>query len=284
MPTWLTNLLSFKLPWEKAAAVAPPVMEIPDPTKLQAVQDKLDPILQAVRDIASTLSGWAVASGLLSQLDQVIAKAKEVQTAVAAASAGAAAAPSGGGGGKMSPWGGPTGQYGGLMTRPTIIGEAGPEMAIPMKDSQRSRDLLAQTASALGMYKGGKLIDNAARSKSMLESMLGTIGIDLDKMNIGGVNLGEALRRYGPGPAGAAENLGHAQEEIFHRLQGQGGGGGINLSMNSPITINGISGGDQAGSIAKEVESAMVSQTSYIREMLVQLMKAKDEERRMSYV
>jgi hypothetical protein len=226
-------------------------------------------------EASAAFQGWKVPGSLLSEMDSVVTKANEVKLAMANISMPSVpSAPVVG-----------AAQSGGLVTKPGLwqLAEHGtPEMVIPMEATQRSRDLLAQATGAIGVGNE-KLIDNAARSKSLLESVLGAIGIDLSKINVGGVNLGEVLRGYGPGAAGAAESLGKAQEEIFHRMQGQGGGGGINLSMNSPITINGVNG-DQAGSIGKEVQDAMASQTTYIREMLVQLMKAKDEERRMSYV
>lgn len=174
----------------------------------------------------------------------------------------------------------PTGQLGGLMTRPTIIGEAGPEMAIPMKDNARSRDLLMQAAEALGMGGNGKSMASAARSKTMLDSILGAMGINLDTINIGGVNLGKALGKLEPGPVGGAHNLSKMQEEIFSRMQNRERP--INLSMHSPITINGVSG--DAGSIAKEVETALANQTANIKTLLEQMKRARDEEHRTAYV
>ena len=39
---------------------------------------------------------------------------------------------------------------GGIASRPSIFGEAGPEMAIPLNGSSRSRQLLAQTQRIIG--------------------------------------------------------------------------------------------------------------------------------------
>jgi hypothetical protein len=49
-------------------------------------------------------------------------------------------------------------QYGGLVSHPTFaaLGEAGPEMVIPLNNKQRSTGLLAQTANMLGMGGAGK--------------------------------------------------------------------------------------------------------------------------------
>lgn len=44
---------------------------------------------------------------------------------------------------------------GGIASRPSIFGEAGPEMAIPLNGSSRSRQLLAQTQRILGGGGGG---------------------------------------------------------------------------------------------------------------------------------
>lgn len=50
----------------------------------------------------------------------------------------------------------PAGQYGGLFSRPTLVGEMGkPEMVIPMAGGERSRGLLSSAAQALGM--GGRM-------------------------------------------------------------------------------------------------------------------------------
>lgn len=46
---------------------------------------------------------------------------------------------------------------GGIATRPSIFGEAGPEMAIPLKRNQRSLDLLNQTADILGVPAGDNI-------------------------------------------------------------------------------------------------------------------------------
>jgi len=43
---------------------------------------------------------------------------------------------------------------GGYADKPSIFGEAGPEMAIPINNSQRSRDLLAMTSRMLGVDSG----------------------------------------------------------------------------------------------------------------------------------
>jgi len=43
---------------------------------------------------------------------------------------------------------------GGIATRPSIFGEAGPEMAIPLERSQRSRELLEQTSRIIGYDQG----------------------------------------------------------------------------------------------------------------------------------
>ncbi len=45
---------------------------------------------------------------------------------------------------------------GGIATRPSIFGEAGPEMAIPLKRSPRSYELLHKTAAILGFRNAGK--------------------------------------------------------------------------------------------------------------------------------
>ncbi len=44
--------------------------------------------------------------------------------------------------------------YGGIARQASIFGEAGPEMAIPLKRSARSMGLLNQTASILGAGDG----------------------------------------------------------------------------------------------------------------------------------
>lgn len=63
-------------------------------------------------------------------------------------------------------------------------------------------------------------------------------------------------------------------------MKGMGGGGSISVSVAPNININGVNGA-QAGTIAREVERAMEDP---VREMLAQLRKARDEERRLSYV
>lgn len=49
---------------------------------------------------------------------------------------------------------------GGIATGPSIFGEAGPEMAIPLKRDSRSLGLLSQTAQLLGVYGKGNAATN----------------------------------------------------------------------------------------------------------------------------
>jgi hypothetical protein len=110
-------------------------------------------------------------------------------------------------------------QYGGVVNKPSLalMGEKSPEMAIPLEATSHSRGLVGAAAEKVGM--------GTKQAPSMLESALKAIGINLDKINIGQVNLGKVLRGLSPGPAGAAYNLGQAQQEVFSRLQGAQLGG-----------------------------------------------------------
>lgn len=59
-----------------------------------------------------------------------------------------------------------------------------------------------------------------------------------------------------------------------------GGGGSYNVNVTPNITINGVAAG-QEGAVGREVERAM---RNPIEQMLEQLRKARDEERRLAYV
>jgi hypothetical protein len=180
------------------------------------------------------------------------------------------------------------GQHGGIVSKPSLalLGEKIPEMTIPLEATSKSKALLGAAAERVGV----------PRAPSMLESALKAMGINLDKFNIGPVNLGKILKGLSPGPVGTAEQFGKAQQEIFHRMQAQGsmktaadriGMGGVrgkesgstHLSMNAPITIHGVQAG-QEGAIAQEVQRAMQDP---IRQLLDQLKKAKQQEQRLSY-
>jgi hypothetical protein len=63
-------------------------------------------------------------------------------------------------------------------------------------------------------------------------------------------------------------------------MGGMRGGGTTAVHLNAPITINGVDAG-QGGAIAREVQRAMQDP---INTILQQLRRAKDEERRLSYV
>lgn len=147
MPAWMTD---WKWPWEKKSLVQKPE-EVP------ALNEKLRTTQTLVEAVGAAFGGWSVPSTLLSGLDNVVTKANDVKRALSDAAAGAGAA-------MPAPThkrGMPMGQHGGIFTRPTIIGEAGAEAAIPLHGGRGPLELLNRAASALGVSRQGTSVNYA---------------------------------------------------------------------------------------------------------------------------
>jgi hypothetical protein len=217
------------------------------------VVPELDQVKGATSDVKTEMQAVVTAAGgiqinpsAMFQLDALAAKARETASAMAGIGGTSAA---------LAPVPAPAMQHGGLVDKATLamIGEGGPEAVVPLQRNHRSLSLLATAARALG--------------------------VDLDKINIGGLNVGKFIEGMTPGGLGAAEQLGGAMEALSAGRP-QGLGRGINLSMSSPITINGVPAG-QEGAVGREVSRSM---NESVNRLLEELKKARDEERRLAYV
>jgi len=152
----------------------------------------------------------------------------------------------------------PAMQHGGFVNKPTLaqIGEAGPEMVVPLEKTKHAMSMLQAAAKMIGA----------------------------DKWNIGPYNVADLIDKlegYQGGQVGAAWNLGQALQALSRGDFSKGVlGGGQNVTMNAPITINGVAAGSE-GMVGADVERAMQNS---VNELLRQLRKAKDEESRLAYV
>jgi hypothetical protein len=165
LPDWLTN---FKLPEFKWPELPGWLKE---GEKIKAaevdfgsVNSGLATVKTAVDAVGAAFNVWSVPQALLSGLQTVISKTGEAIAAFGSAEgkrikgigeAAPAPAPS------VHKRGMPTGQHGGIFSSPTIIGEAGPEAAIPLHGGQGPLDLLNQAANALGVGRRSTSVNYA---------------------------------------------------------------------------------------------------------------------------